>query len=479
MSYAARIVRGVLPLLPIVALGLPRVVGAQGEPAAAHPSRQLSLDEAVRLAYATSEAIAIARAGVDGAGGERRRASGTRLPRVAAFSSFDRTIRSEFDGLALGEPDAGDEPALPFGSPTTYRAGLSLTQPVFTGGRTLARGRAATSGQRAAELALTSARAQAALDVAEAYFDAALSEQLVGIVDATLAQAESTLHQAALLFEAGRGSEFDYLRAKVARDRQRPVVTRQRGERDVAMLRLKQLVHVPADTDLDLTTGLDLEPAAVVARAASMEAPTGGDGSAPGVAGRSVADYAAVREGAARLHQREQLLTAARAQRWPGVALTSSWERVAYSRGGIPAHQDFRTNWTVGARVDLPLLAGGQRAGDEVEADAALTAARAELRRIEQLAEFDGRAAAAQLATAEAAWAASEGAVHEAARAHEIAVVRHREGLAIQLELADARLALEAARAERARAARDLLVARLRATLLPDLPSAGRSGGSR
>src|SRR5215208_5604738 len=153
MSYAARIIRGVLPLLPILALGLPRIGTAQEAPATSHPTRQLSLDEAVRLAHATSEAMDIARAGVDGAGGERRRATGARLPRVAVFSSFDRTIRSEYDGLGFAEPAAGDEPELPFGSPTAYRAGLSLTQPVFTGGRTLARGRAASSGQQAAEVA--------------------------------------------------------------------------------------------------------------------------------------------------------------------------------------------------------------------------------------------------------------------------------------------------------------------------------------
>jgi len=69
--------------------------------------------------------------------------------------------------------------------------------------------------------------------------------------------------------------------------------------------------------------------------------------------------------------------------------------------------------------------------------------------------------------------------VREAERAHEIALLRHREGLAIQLELSDARLALESARAERARAARDLLVERLRSALLPELPPSGRMISSR
>jgi multidrug efflux system outer membrane protein len=143
---------------------------------------------------------------------------------------------------------------------------------------------------------------------------------------------------------------------------------------------------------------------------------------------------------------------------------------VAYPRTGLPGGRDFRTNWTAGARLDLPLFTGGRQRGTEREAEAELIAAHASLQRTAQLAALDSHIAAAQLAAAEAAWAASDGGVREATRAYEITALRHREGLAIQLELADARLALEDARAERARAARDVLVERLRTALLADLP---------
>ncbi|HKG91707.1 MAG TPA: TolC family protein, partial [Gemmatimonadaceae bacterium] len=398
MRYAARILRGVLPLIHIVSLlALSRAASAQGEPSG-QSARRLSLDEALRLAHASSEAMATARARVANADGERIRAKGARALRLSAFSSFDRTLRSEFDGLSFGgASDAGespadesDEPALPFGSPNTYRAGLSASRTLFTAGRAGAFRRAAANGSRAAEIALTSTRAEVTLTVAEAYFDAALSERLVGIVDTTLAQTESALARAALLLQSGRGSEFDYLRAKVARDRQRPVVMRQHGERDVAVLRLKQLIHVPADEALDLTTGLDVEPDAVTiaVRPVSFARPAqaASESSAEAVA-QSVARSAAVQEAAARLGQREQRLAAVRAERWPTLALTSSYERVAYARGSqLPPTRDFRTNWTVGARVELPILTAGQRQADEAEGRASVAAARAELQRTEQLA---------------------------------------------------------------------------------------------
>ena len=471
MHRAAWLVRGVLPLLSILAL--PATAAGQQQPRL--QPRPLSLDDAVRMAQASSEAITIARAAIDDAAGERQRATGARLPRLDAYSSVDRALRSEYDGLDFGAPapaddDAAEAPALPFGSPTTYRVGLTFSQSLFSGGRTIAIGRAAARGEQAATIALASRRAQVTLDVAQAYYDAVLAGQLVEIVDATLAQAEGTLERAALRLKEGRGSEFEYLRAKVARDRQRPVVVRQRGERDVAMLRLRQLVHVPAGSAIVLTTPLEpgVEPSPTPALLAVAFVGNAGDPAA------DVASHAAVREAAARLEQRRQLLRSARAQRWPGVALTTGDERVAYARDDLPANREFRTNWTVGARIDLPLLTGGQRPGDEARALAAVTAARADLELTEQLAELMVRSAATQLAAAREAWLASEGGVAEATRAHEIAALRHREGLAIQLELSDARLALEAARSERARAARDLLVERLRTSLLAELPPASR-----
>ena len=60
--------------------------------------------------------------------------------------------------------------------------------------------------------------------------------------------------------------------------------------------------------------------------------------------------------------------------------------------------------------------------------------------------------------------------MQQAQRAYEIAELRYREGLSTQLELSDARLLLQQAQANRAQAARDVQVARVRLALLPDLP---------
>jgi outer membrane protein TolC len=83
---------------------------------------------------------------------------------------------------------------------------------------------------------------------------------------------------------------------------------------------------------------------------------------------------------------------------------------------------------------------------------------------------LDARTSAAKLAEAEATWQASVGTAEQAQRAYAIAEVRFREGISTQLELSETRVQLQQALANRARAARDLQVARTRLMLLRDLP---------
>jgi outer membrane protein TolC len=381
------------------------------------------------------------------------------------YSAYDRTLRSEFDGITGFAPDssaASDQESaeIPFGSAHAYRAGLTASYMVFSGGRSLAQSRAAASTRRAAEISVVTTRAQVRLDVTEAYYDAMLAQHVQRIAEWTLEQAESTYRRVALLHESGRSPEFDVVRAKAARDRQRPVVIRREAEQAIAMLRLRQLLHVPATSELTLPTDIvattPAVPSSVQSLAASIQ---------PAAANRT-----AVREAAELVTRGEQLVQASQAGRLPAVSLTSTYERVAYPLDGTPSLNNSRANWTVGARIDLPVLTGGRQEGSDAIARAELDAARARLRLTQQLAELDTRSSMARLAAAEAALEASAASVDEADHAYAIALLRYREGVSIQLELSDARLLLEQARADQARAARDVSIERVRATLLTDLP---------
>jgi outer membrane protein TolC len=441
-----------------VSIAVPAI--AQQYPARPTP---ITLAEAWARAESKSDQLIIAGAREEQARGSALESGSVRRPRLAAYSSYDRTLRSEFEGIAGFAPDSSapsneDSAEIPFGSAHTYRAGLTASYTVFSGGRSLAQTRAAANSRRAAELGSVSTRAHVRLEVTEAYYDAMLAERLFRIAEWTLEQAESTYRRMTLVAGVGRAPEFDVVRSKASRDRERPVVIRRQAERDVAMLRLRQLLHVAAAEELTLPADIMAVPAER-SEAATMER-----------AAERAASRTAVREAAESVARGEQLVLASEAGRLPSVSLTSTYERVAYPLRGNPTWKDSRANWTLGARVDLPILTGGRQRGSDAVARAELDAARARLRQTQQLAELDTRTSIARLAAAEAAFDATQAGVDEATRAYSIAMLRFREGVSIQLELSDARLLLEQARVDQARAARDVSVERVRASLLTDLP---------
>jgi outer membrane protein TolC len=464
--------------------------------APALPAGPLTLEQVLELADSRSESIAIAQAGVRRAEGEQTRAFSGRYPQLSFSAAYDRSLANEFEGVfdsgAFGGGDGDgtdgtgtDDNAfedLPFGRLNTWRIALALTQNIYSGGRLGAQAAVAAAARDAAELGVSTSRAQVLFDVTQAYYDAAMSDRLVAIAEASLEQAGATLKQTQAGFDAGTQPEFEVLRARVNRDSQTPLIIRQRVNRDVALLRLKQMLDLPQDYDLRLADALADErlapPPAFVQRVLAVE--KGFQASDPLAPIAIPSDgtmplRTAVNEVAATVRLREATLNLAEAQGRPSVSLNSTYARIAYPTNGIPTFD--RSNWSVGASLNLPILTGGRQKGDEQVARAELDQSRLQLRQVEELASLDTRAALAELLAARAAWEATSGTVQQASRAYEIANVRYGAGVSTQLELSDSRLLLQQAETNRVQAARDLQVARARIALLPDLP-VGTTGTS-
>jgi outer membrane protein TolC len=443
------------------------------------PAGPLTLEQVLALAEARSETIGISRAGVQRAEGEQTRARSGLFPQLSALAGYDRALASEFKGLFDNQTTGTDDSGfadLPFGRENTFRIAVALSQNLYTGGRLRAQMTIAGAQREAATLGVSTARGQLLFNATQAYYDAALSDRLVRIAEATREQADATLRQTQAAFDAGTQPEFEVVRARVTRDSQTPLVIRARVNREVALLRLKQLLDVPQDFNLELADVLGDErlvpPPSFAASVVPLEMSLAvSDPAAASVAAPSdaaVPDRTAVHEAEAEVRLRQASLQLAEAERKPSVALNSTYTRLAYPSNLLPTFD--RNNWSVGATLNVPVLTGGRQRGDEQVARAELEQARLQLRATQELAALDSRSAWAELLAARAAWEASAGTVQQATRAYEIANVRFGAGVSTQLELSDARLLLQRADANRAQAARDLQVARARVALLPDLP---------
>ena len=472
-------------------------LAAQGTPA--QGARPLTLVQALDIAERQSETVGIAREELARAEGDRRRARSAYFPQLNGSASYTRTLQSQFSALDAGT-DTTSGPVqtcaefvpqpglpveqrldslesavacassadpfasfrnLPFGRENTYRFGLSFSQTLFSGGQVGGQTQAANAAVRSAALGLTSAQAQLLLDVTGAYYDAALADRLLVIAQATLEQADTTLSQTRLARQVGNLSEFDLLRARVTRDNQRPVVIQRRADRDLTHYRLKQLLDFPLDQPVALTTELGDTTLVQSPRLAEVVESLGDT---------TERRRAPVRQANEAVEAQRGLLRVARGQRLPQVALTSQYAQLAYPGKVSPFGADFVSDWTVSLGLQLPIFTGGRIGGDVAVARANLNQAQLRLQQARELAEVDARNAVIQLEAAQAGWLASAGTVEQATRAYQIAELRYREGISTQTELLDSRIQLQQAQAARARAARDLQVAKVRIALLPALP---------
>jgi outer membrane protein TolC len=475
--------------------------------AMAQEPTSFSIEDAIRRALETSESVATSEAAVQAAKGQGWSARSGFGPQVYGTLAYTHTFESEYDyfeeppfvvedgsdtGATTGKKTptetAAFDPTLFFGQEDAWRADLIATQPIVAPAA-IAATRLANASLDVAKLDLESARASETLSAARAYFDAALADQLLAIGEATLAQVTTTLDHAKLAKDLGRQSEFELLRAQVEVENQRVVVAQLRRGREQAYLQLAMALDVPEGTSIELTSPLDA-------------------GAQPNI-GDVARDLAGVRESSARaavtraeksVRMSKDNVFFVRAQAMPTLSASLDYQKVRYPDDpwifdkpdpfgegdhvgvdGAPATPDdmykelhaWHTNFYVGATLTVPLFGFGRAFGENLSARAGVHQAEAGLELTEQAAAADSRDAQLALDTAQAQWDATAGTVEVAQRAYDIGTVRFDEGVSTQTELSDARILLEQALANRAQAARDLQLARIRLALLPALPLSG------
>ncbi|MDH4132082.1 MAG: TolC family protein [Gemmatimonadota bacterium] len=463
------------------------------------PPTDLSLEQALLLAVPASEAVGIARVNVKRADGEVKRAMADLLPQLNGIAGYTHTPSSQFSTDATSDTSAtsfceqfnavpanplservdsleqsvaclsrlnpfGAFSDLPFGRRHQYLFGLQFSQTLFSSSILKGRPRAAHAGKRLAQINLSGAEAQLQLDVTQSYYDAVLADRLAEIANMAFALSETTLVQTRLARQLGTQPEFELLRATVARDNNRATVIQREALRDLSVLRLKQLLGISFDQKLRLTTSLDEAPPRDFAVVDSL----------------TIAPQDTAVESRNAVLQADEAVTVQRVltevtqwDRIPTVTLNSRYARIGYPETAGPWDGSYRTDWTIGVNVAVPLWTSGRLKGNTWVAEASLTQAELRARQAREGAALDAQDAITRLKSALARWASTQGTVEQAQRAYEIADLRYREGISTQVELSDARLLLVQAEANRATAARDTQVARARIALLKRLPLPG------
>lgn len=468
---------------------------ADPDPASGAVER-LSVEEAVARALRESQEVRLARSQVDRAAAQVKSARSAALPQINASLSYTRTFESPFSsGTSFELPDSlkfEPDPTLPledriqyledraplaglgglgqlfgnlpFGQKNTYVASVTGTQLLYSGGRVGAALEIAAHFEEAARLGLAEEVAEVEQQVRTAYYRALLAREMEQIARAALDQAEAFLEQERLRQRAGHASDLDVMRAEVATENLRPQLIQARNAADMAELDLKRLLNVPMDRPLELTT--------------SLEASVGEALSAPGAAERAALERRAALEAAERqIAIREQQLMIAKRSFLPTVAVHMTYGRQMFPVDVFDFSADARKDWYAGVSVQLPIFDGFKRSAEVEAAQVAVEEARLQLEQLKEAVELQYEQALRERERARAAIDARRRTVDQADRVYALTELQYEKGLATQLEVSEARLALLQARTNLAQALTDFHIAD--AALLRALGGSGAVAGGR
>ena len=403
---------------------------------------RLSLSDAVERALNVSEEVLLAESDVEIARQQVRVAEAAAKPQIEGSVNYLRTIRSPFEI----PPEFGA--ALPFGRENTWVARIDVNQVLWAAGRLVA-------GRRIAEEFLATAgaqrvedRSEIALQTIEAYYGAVVAGELVAIATAARDQVQAEVEHVRLLRRAGNASDLEVLRVEVERANIEPQIVQAQNTREIALLNLKRLTNIPAEQPVILTSGL--QPGSF--RQLSAEA------IAALVAG-AVERRAAVEAAERLVAIREQQIRLARAAFYPTAGLSVGLAEQAQPDGVFPAFNDFRSDWSAGVGLRIPIYDGGRRRAELRIAEWEKRQAEWQLAQVQEGVALEVERFRGELERASALLAARAETARSAARVYELTVLSFRQGVATNLQVTDARTALRQARANEAQAVHDYYIA--------------------
>jgi outer membrane protein TolC len=357
-----------------------------------------------------------------------------------------------------------------FGQSHSYVTSLSLTQPVFQGGRVFAAMRAANDARDAARHNLAETRAMLTLGTHAAYLGAILARELVEIQEQNAALADDRLAQVTSLEKAGRAARYDVLKARVDRANLEPALLDARNAERFAVIELKQLLNLrEPNTVLVLTQELD-----TAALRASVIAIVNAVNNGP-------ITRSSVRAAEATVDVRREGVRIARADFMPTLSLFLNNGYTALpSSGGFPTrwgqtsaancpsgsdpnrvcqNNGWYPDQTFGVQLTWAIFDGFRTKGNVDLASAQERVSRASLDLTREQALVEMAAARAEFNRAEAVYNSLHTNASEADESYRIAALRFERGLGTQLEVKDAQFALLNARVNAARATTDYYLA--------------------
>ena len=438
----------------------------------------LTLEDAVRLARTNNPDLINAQQEQEAASARIAEARSGAYPGLNLNVGYTRNWIQQSSVITVeGEDDEGNPventQTLTFGHPNQFTAGLSVQQSLYAGGKVRNALDAAKIYSDQVHENVRTAEKEVCYQVRRGFLGILMAGEAIDVAQMALDQARANLKQVQSRYNQGVASEFDFLRAQVQAANLQPPLIEAKNAYQRATEQLKHVIGLDmAQTwavSGDLRTIAENLTAQVTRRFSLSEETDATSGKAQPFDFRIDLDRAV----ALALKERPELRTldfqanllekqmaVARGDKRPSIALFGSyglqWQLPDEWR---MRGEDVTDSWLTGVTMTLSLFDGGRTRARVDQAKTARYQVQTQRKKLADGIYLEVKNALLDLREAQEKTAAQKQTIGQAERGLSIAEVRFSSGMATQLEVLDAQLALTTARTQYIRALHDYAVA--------------------
>jgi len=394
---------------------------------AAVAQRELTLDDAVALGLTNDETYLIAKEELERASGQIREAWSGALPRIDFTGRYTRNIEIPEIVVELPE-DAGGNQTFKMGTDHNYSLALTLTQPLYLGGKVGGALRVARYYANYAKQRLVQAKHDVVYEIKEGFFVAKLAGDVVSVFENAIDAAELNYGNVKKLFDQGMASEFDLLRAEVELANLRPQLIRARNNSEIAKINLKNRLGISADEGIILSYEFDTND---VNENPDLES---------GLA-YAVENHPAIMQQQYAVKSYDKVIGITKADRMPQLVLQSTFDYMSQTNTFSPPSDSWTRSWSASLVLSFPIFEGRAVSGRVMQARADYNQARFAERQIEENVLLAVRSAYASWQQAVASLRSQEKTIAQAEEGLRIANLRYQNGVGTQLEVLNAQTA--------------------------------------
>ncbi|EAX47472.1 outer membrane efflux protein [Thermosinus carboxydivorans Nor1] len=373
---------------------------------------ELTLEESIALALKNNPAVKIAEADKETAAGKVTEAKGGKLP----------TLSYSFSAARSDVPASSASPEMIIDK---FDNKVTLTLPLYTGGKLEGLIDQAKLGLKAAELGVAKSQQQIKLDATTAYFNLLQARNMVKLNQESVDRLAAHLQNVQAQYAVGTVAKSDVLRSEVELANAEQNLIKAQNSYDLAVASLNNVLGLPLDTEISVKDDLKYDKYSLTLEEAI--------------------DYALknrpeVAQADLNVKSAEDGMQVAKSGQRPTVSFQGSqtWSDTDPGRSS--------DSWALGLSASFNIFDGNVTSAKIKQADAALAKAQEQARQTRDAVQLEVRQAYLSLKEAEKRIETTKVAVDKAEEDYKIAQVRYSAGVGTNLDVMDAQVALTQAK---------------------------------